>query len=400
MTVRRTGSAERRIGPSQRRARLALRHHLAPAARAATAAQVARNLVGLHGTDPASVFLAIQARARGAPAEAIEREMYEERTLMRMLGMRRTMFVVAAEFAPVMQAACTDEIALRQRRRYVQLLGQGGIPGDAGAWLKDVEESTMRAIAARGEATAAELAADEPRLRRQVMMAEGKSYGGLQGISTWVLFLLAADGRIVRGRPRGSWTSSQYRWLPIEAWLPGGLARPSAAAARAELLRRWLAASGPATADDLRWWTGWSAAQVKAAIAQIAVTEVDLGGSAGLVLDGDDEPVPEIAPWAALLPALDPTVMGWRGRDWFLGPHGPALTDRSGNVGPTVWWDGRVVGGWAQRAGGQIVYRLLEDAGTAAVAAVDEQAERLRGWIGPVRVTPRFRTPLERDLSG
>ncbi len=258
----------------------------------------------------------------------------------------------------------------------------------------------MRAIAARGEATAAELAADEPRLRRQVMMAEGKSYGGLQGISTWVLFLLAADGRIVRGRPRGSWTSSQYRWLPIEAWLPGGLARPPAAAARAELLRRWLAASGPATADDLRWWTGWSAAQVKAAIAQIAVTEVDLGGSAGLVLDGDDEPVPEIAPWAALLPALDPTVMGWRGRDWFLGPHGPALTDRSGNVGPTVWWDGRVVGGWAQRAGGQIVYRLLEDAGTAAVAAVDEQAERLRGWIGPVRVTPRFRTPLERDLSG
>jgi len=76
------------------------------------------------------------------------------------------------------------------------------------------------------------------------------------------------------------------------------------------------------------------------------------------------------------------------------------LTDRSGNIGPTVWWDGRVARGWAQRAGGEIVYQLLEDAGTAAVGAVEEDAERLRGWVGSMRVIPRFRTPLERELAG
>ncbi len=390
-----------RIGSAQRRARLALRHHLAPAARAVTAAEVGRALVALHGTDPASVFLAIQARAQARPVPAvIEQALYEDRTLIRMLGMRRTMFVVAADLMPVVQAACTDEIAVRQRRRYVQLLAQGGITGDVGAWLEDVEESTARALAARGEATAAELAGDEPRLRQQIMRGEGKSYGGMQGISTWVLFLLAAEGRIVRGRPRGSWTSTQYRWLPIEAWLPGGLVRPPAAAARADLLRRWLAASGPATVDDLRWWTGWTAGQVKSALAQITVTAVDLDGAPGLVLAGDEDAVPDVAPWVALLPALDPTVMGWRDRRWFLGGHGRALTDRTGNIGPTVWWDGRVVGGWAQRTDGEIVFRLLEGAGADAVAAVQDEAERLRGWIGSVRVTPRFRTPLERELSG
>ncbi len=390
-----------RIGTGQRRARLALRHHLSPGARAATVAEVGAGLVALHATDPASVFLAIQARARANPAPAvIEQALYVDRTLVRMLGMRRTMFVVAADLMPVVQASCTDEIALRQRRRYVQLLAQGGIAGDAGAWLKDVEESTARALAARGEATAAQLAEDEPRLRTKIMMAEGKSYGGMQGVSTWVLLLLAAEGRIVRGRPRGSWTSTQYRWLPIEAWLPGGLTRPPAPAARAGLLRRWLAASGPATVDDLRWWTGWTAGQVKAALAQIPRTEVDLDGTPGFVLAGDEDPVPEVAPWAALLPALDPTVMGWQDRRWFLGGHGQALTDRSGNIGPTVWWDGRVIGGWAQRADGRIVVRLLEDAGADAVAAAEDEAERLRGWIGSVRVTPRFRTPLERELSG
>ena len=118
------------------------------------------------------------------------------------------------------------------------------------------------------------------------------------------------------------------------------------------------------------------------------------------MIAGDDETVPGPAPWVALLPALDPTVMGWRDRHWFLGGHRTALTDRSGIIGRTVWWDGRMVGGWAQRAAGEIVFRLLEDMGANAVGAVTEEAERLRGWIGSVRVTPRFRTPLERDLSG
>jgi Winged helix DNA-binding domain len=98
------------------------------------------------------------------------------------------------------------------------------------------------------------------------------------------------------------------------------------------------------------------------------------------------------------MPALDPTVMGWSERGWFLAGHGPALFDRTGNAGPTVWWDGRVVGGWAQCRDGKIAFRLLEDVGADAAAAAEAAAERLRAWLGPVRVTPRFRTPLEREL--
>ena len=87
-------------------------------------------------------------------------------------------------------------------------------------------------------------------------------------------------------------------------------------------------------------------------------------------------------------------------REWFLGPHAPALFDRSGNIGPTVWSDGHIVGGWAQRQNGTVVFKLLEDVGRDVERAIESAAHRLGEWLGPVRITPRFRTPLERELSG
>ena len=387
----------RRLGIDERRARLGVRHRLATSARASTPLDAARSVVALHSTDPASVFLAVCARTPPASPGAIECALYDERSLIRMLGMRRTMFVVPRELAPVVQASCTRAIATVQRRRYTQLLVEGGV-GD-GTWLSDVEESTARALTARGYATGAQLSADEPRLRTQLLVAEGKAYAARQNITTWVLFMLAADGRIIRGRPRGSWTSSQYEWCPAETWLPDGLGELAAEDARAELVRRWLAAFGPGTAADLRWWTGWTAAQVKQALTAIGPAEVDLDGAIGFVLPDDLEPVGRPEPWVALLPALDPTAMGWTERSWYLGSHAPALFDRSGNVGPTVWSDGRIVGGWAQRANGEVVFRLLEDIGGESAAAVETAAQRMTKWIGTVRVTPRFRTPLERELT-
>jgi hypothetical protein len=388
-----------RVGIEERRARLGRRHHLAGEARVEGVVEAARDLVALHGTDPASVYLAAWARTGARPA-AIGQALYEQRSLLRILGMRRTMFVVPAELVPVVHAACTRAIAVRERRRLVQLLDQCGIASDGGRWLKEVEEATVEALEARGEATAAELSADVPRLREQLLLAVGKPYEARQSVSTRVLFQLAADGRIVRARPRGSWISGQFRWAPLDAWLPGGMAEWPTEAARVELARRWLAAFGPGTVADLRWWTGWTVGEVKRALGSLGPLEVELDVGGGLLLADDLEPTPAPEPWAALLPALDPTVMGWAERGFFLGEHGRALFDRNGNAGPTVWWDGRVVGGWAQRRDGEIAFRLLEDVGADALAAVEAAAERLAAWLGEVRVTPRFRAPLEQELCG
>jgi hypothetical protein len=393
----------RQVGVTERRARLGWRHRLAGSARAQDVVDVARSLVTLHSTDAAAVYLAAWARlgtAAGDPLAAVAAALYEERSLVRMLGMRRTVYVVPTELVPVVHASSTLAIAARERQRLVGMLAAAGISTDPVGWLRAVEAATVRALAERGEALAAELSADVPELREQFVMAAGKNYEGKVGVSTRVLFLLAAEGRIVRGRPRGSWLSSQYRWAPAETWLPAGLPEPTVEAARVELVRRWLARYGPGTLADLKWWTGWTVGALKPALAALRPVEVELDGGTGYLLPDDVEPVTSPEPWVALLPALDPTVMGWSGRSWYLGDYGPELFDRSGNAGPTVWCDGRIVGGWSQRATGEVVHHLFEDIGTEASAAVAAEAQRLADWLGPTRVTPRFRTPLERKLVG
>ena len=242
--------------------------------------------------------------------------------------------------------------------------------GGDGKWLREVEDATARALAARGEATGAQLAADEPRLRSQLVMAAGKPYEARQSITSRVLLLLAADGRIVRGRPAGSWLSTQWRWVPAEAWLPDGVPScrrngpgwswPGAGWPRSGRAPRRTCAGGP---DGLRVMSGrrWP---------RSGRPRWTWAAGAGLVLPEDAGPAAGPDPWVALLPALDPTAMGWSERGGYLGPHAPALMDRSGNIGPTVWSDGRVVGGWACRPGGEITWRLLEDVGRDGADAV------------------------------
>ncbi len=390
----------RRISDDQRRARLGFRHHLAPTAKISDPVALSADLVGLHGSDPASVFLSTAARFI-EPAEAVpalERALYEDRRLVRTLCMRRTMFVVPIDFVPVVQSACTESLVPGERRRLVRMIEDQGVAVDGTAWLEAVEERTVAELDRIGEATGAELSKSVPGLEVQLSFGEGKTWAAKVGMSTRVLFLLSTAQRAVRGRPKGSWTSSQYRWSPMAAWLPGGTSAIEPAVARGQLVHRWLAAFGPATTTDVKWWTGWTVAQTKAALAAVGAVEVELDDGPGWVLPGDDEAVDGADPWVALLPALDPTTMGWKHRTWYLGDHGPTLFDRNGNAGPTVWADGRIVGGWAQRADGRVVYELLQDVGGDAGAAVSRAAGELEAWLGVTRVKPRFPTPLQTKL--
>lgn len=384
-----------RISDEQRRIRLARRHLLAPAERAGSPVAVADAVIALHATDAATVFLSLCARLRTPTVAAVENSLYEDVSLVRLLSMRNTLFTVSKALAPQIEASNARAVAAKERRTLLNHLAEDGKGLDE-RWLGATEKATLAALAARGAATGSELSAAVPALRTKITVFPGKKYEAVQGVASRVIRVLAAEGLIRRDRPRGSWTSSQFRWTAAEP-------RPvlAAAGAQAELALRWLRSYGPASEADLKWWTGWGLGQVRKALAAVGAEEVRLdAGSTAWVAPGDTGPEPAPEPWAALLPALDPSAMGWANRGFHLtAGHRAALFDRSGNIGPTVWWNGRIVGGWAQRATGEPVWRLLTDAGRDATGAIEKEATRLASWVGEARITPRFRTPLERELT-
>lgn len=351
-------------------------------------------MVCLHGTDPATVYLSAWARVDGMSVADMERALYADRSLVKHLAMRRTLFVFPRETLPFAQAGASDRIADAERRRLVRDVEAAGLRRDGERWLKEAGRRVLAVLADGREATSSELRDEIPVLEGSIAYGEGKSWGGEFPVGPRVLNLLSAEGRIVRASNAGGWTTSRPRWTAMSAWLREELARPSQAEGVARLVEQWLRAFGPGTAADLKWWLGSTVTAVRRALADVDAVEVDVGGEIGYVLPGDLEPAGPVEPWGALLPPLDPTTMGWRERDWYLGPHKAQLFDTSGNAGPTAWWDGRIVGGWRQSETGEVVMQLLEDVGADGRSALEHEAARLSEWLAGTRVLPRFPSPL------
>ena len=390
----------RKISDAERRARLGVRHALASPVGSVEEAAV--EIVGLHSSDPATVHLSARARVDAFEPADLEEALYTRRSLVRMLGMRRTLFVVPLDLAPVMHEACTKALIPRERTRLVRMLEEQGVarPGRGERWLDRVEDKTLSALETLGEASAREITADVAELANRLVFGKGSAWEASVGVSTRVLFMLATEGRIVRTRPLGAWTSGQYRWAPVERWLRGPLATIDHDEACGELLRRWLGRFGPASTTDIRWWTGWTARLTASTLDAIGAVPVRLTDGDGYALPDDLDAVEATEPWVALLPGLDATTMGWKQRAWYLGRHETDLFDRNGNAGPTVWADGRVIGAWGQTDAGEIVTKLLTRVDPGVRSLLDAERDRLRDWLGDVRIRTRFGTALERSLSG
>jgi hypothetical protein len=393
--------ATRTVGLAERTARLGIRHRLAASARTDDVAAITRSLVALHSTDPVSVHLSALARMRKPARPAVESALYDEHSVIRHHAMRRTLWVLTPELARAAHASCTASLAPNEWRRLAKLVEDSGVARDGPRWVEAARRDTLAALEEAGETTARELGRLVPALTAKLQLAVGKPYAGTQGAHTRVLMNLGFDGLIVRGRPTGSWINGEYRWAAMDRWLPGGVVGVDPSTAAAELARAYLRAFGPATTADLQWWAGWTLTTTRRALGAVGAVGVATAEGDAWLLPDDLDVVRAPKPWVAFLPALDPTVMGWKEREWYLGDHGRlghSMFDRNGNGGPTVWVDGEVVGAWAQRPTGEVAYRLVVDVGRARRDEIEAAAARLQDWIGPAPVKVRFPAPIQAEL--
>ncbi len=381
----------RHITDDERRARLAIRHALAPWGRVADPVAATRAMTVLHATEPPTVHLSVAARVDGVTVEDVERALYVERSLVKQLAMRRTLFVFPRDLLPAAWGAPGDRVAAQEHRKIAKDVEAAGVAAEGAAWLADVRGQLLQALRAAPEGLPArEVRAAVPALDRKVEVQPGSKWGGATQVAPRVLAWLGAAGDVVRGRNAGHWRLSRPSYTRMDTWLgevPPALPEPDG---YAELVRRWLWTFGPGTEADLVWWLGATKAAVRRALADLQAVQVSLdGGAVGWVLPGDDEPLdPADEPWAALLPVLDPTTMGWRDRDWYLDPlHTPYLFDSNGNGGTTAWWNGRIVGCWVQDEAGRVRVVPRQELPRDATRALEAEADRLTAWLDGVVIS-------------
>ena len=385
------GDGVRHVSDDERRARIAARHGIAPDARLADPVAATEAMTVLHATEPATVYLSLHARVDDLAVADVDRAFYEERSLVKQLSMRRTVFVFPRDLLPAAWGSTCARVAAQIRARLAKDVEVGGIADDGAAWVDRACAAVLARLADGSELSAKSLREELPELEGRIDLAVGKTYGANVAISPRVLTQLGVEGLVTRGRNGGHWRVSRPQWTSMAAWL-GDVPDPwPAAEGWAEMVRRWLWTFGPGTAADIQWWLGGTVGIVKQALADVEAVPVSLdatsGADTGWLLPDDLEPVTHDGSWVALLPVLDPTVMGWKSRGFYLdAPHVPHLFDSNGNAGTTAWVDGRVVGCWVQDAAGVVEVRYVETVPKAAQRALAVEATRLTEWLDGVRV--------------
>lgn len=349
---------------------------------------VARAMTVLHATEPATVYLSLQARLHDVTIGDIDRALYEERSLVKQLAMRRTLFVFPRELLSAAWAGPGARVAGQELRKTAKdVVGSGLAPDQpaALAWLEQARAEVLSAMRREGPLTVARAKELVPMIAGKISMSPGTKWGGDVPLAPRVLTWMGARGDIVRGRNAGHWRISRPAWTSMPDWLdedpPAPLDEP---AAYAVLVASWLRTFGPGTEADLVWWLGSTKTVVRRALIDVGGVEVSLGrGRVGWLHPEDaDADVAEVEPWAALLPVLDPTTMGWRNREFYLEPdHVPFLFDSNGNGGTTAWWNGRIVGCWVQDAAGVVRVVRCESLPRAASRALGIEADRLTAWL-------------------
>jgi hypothetical protein len=310
------------------RRRVLAKHDLLSRAGAGGAVQVADDVVGLHATSPTTPYLSLFERVQGFASDHLEDALYERRDLVRLKGMRGTVFLFSRRLAPLVFAA-TRAATLASDRRWLATNADG---------YARLAPKVVGALAGQS-LTVKQL--------RQVLGADAELAG--------VVAMLCDEGRIVRDQPIGSRNSSTFRYRLWAEVLPDVvLDEWDEAAAMRELVRLYIDSYGPVTRADLIWWTGLPARRIDGALSHLGdelvpVSVVGLEGELLMTASALDQTAAADRGGAPvnLLPMLDPFTMGYRDRSRLLDPSlNETVIDRGGNATSVVLVDGRVAGVW------------------------------------------------------
>ncbi|MEV8146998.1 winged helix DNA-binding domain-containing protein [Arthrobacter sp. NPDC080073] len=388
----------RLITDIERRSRLARRHAISPQHRVADAEAAIEAMLALHATEPATPYLSTFARTEQSTPQTLEDAQVSSRTVVKQLAMRRTVFLFNTSRLPQVLGGPSARVARQESTKLRKDIEAAAIAEDGQIWMDTARSAVLNALKDHREASAQELREQLPELSGQVSWFAHKPYGNVQHIAPRVLSWMGAAGDLVRGGNDGTWRTNRHRWARMDDWFGEPVEHADPRTAYEALVSEYLRAFGPVTETDLVWWFGTTKRAIRDALADLAAVQVQLErDQRGWVLPDDEEPEPPVEPWAAVLPALDPTSLGWKEKDFYLPPDFyPSIFDWSGNCGTTAWWNGQIIGSYVQDDAGHVELLIGRDPGIAGRKALQAQSKRLDDWLDGTRINAAYKSPMSK----
>ena len=235
--------------------------------------------------------------------------------------------------------------------------------------------------------------AREPRPKEEVLEhIEGRIGGKLGGPFNWLVWrFVSAHADLVTAPPGGHWEygGTDAPYVAARHWIARG-ERPSEEAALETLVRRCLAAFGPATLADVAKFAGQAPPRIRPTLERIAPKLRTFSDEEGrLLYDLPRAPRPDggLSAPVRFLPRYDELLISYQHRDRVIAPvHRRAVYTKNAIVEAVVMVDGFAAGTWSLvRAKSDAVLRIAPFARLAPRdrVAVEAEGETLLQFLAP-----------------
>lgn len=324
--------------------------------------EAVRRVTAMQAQEPASPYLALWNRVKGFDPADLDRA-FADQTVVKATLMRVTLHAVAAEDYPALHEGM--QVTLRGARLHDQRFRRTGLTGDdVGALLPEILAHL-----------------ESPRTNAEADTWLDERIGETPKPGVW--WAMRQYGPFIHASTGGPWS---FGPRPAYVAAPAALreSRPTEAAAAAVLVRRYLEAFGPATAQDIAQFGMLYAGVVREGIAALGGELVTLDGPGRTPwfdvprapLPDDDTPAPP-----RLLPMWDSILLAYRDRSRIIPEaYRRLVIQGNGDVLPTLLVDGYVAGVWRPLEHGIEVtafHPLTDD----VWAGLDAEARLLRAFL-------------------
>jgi hypothetical protein len=306
------------------------------------------HLVGVQAQWPPAPYLGIWTRTTGFHREALERELVAG-AVVKATVMRHTLHLVTRRDYGLLRAALSETNFPWQSPLAARLA------------------PSVRAFAQAGPATVPEALAY---LAREHGLTGNEAHRAWRAARVRAHVVHHHETALWHARPEG-------RFVAIDE-----PEQHDPVLARAEVLRRYLGAFGPASRRDMVAWSMMHVPEIQASLDRLELRRFrDENGRELLDVPDGPLPGPDAPAPVRFLPKWDNALLAWADRTRILPePYRRVVIGQNGDVAQTFLVDGLVAGAW-RVANGRVVATPFATLPPSARAALEVEAERLGGFL-------------------